>query len=505
MKYFSVRKLKQLDPSIELPLGADQADQLSLKLNASSEWMSIDQLSKAYFIESIQHEKQLLFATWTEENKALLEVLESGTVQSVYVDRVALTSHQLFEEYQAFIRSFLTPILSENCINLDFKKVQKIMSFTVLLGKTDQDKIQERIALFFGQLQDELQQSIKKVSSDQQLFETLKQVLTVEFWQTINLFNERYYRVRTNFLEFLLALAYHKHSSRRLMVFIIAELKQLQLTNEHLKELLQVEKDLKSGKYVFESTKMPWKRLIALSAAALFLVLLGVGVWFIPNHPEEDQLQEKTSFMSFSPEERKELDSLIESAKQEQLKADEAMNEDQFLPEAPAQLVVRNSWENNIFNKIYQSWSLNDSVASSMSLVNGKKDSRAFPGTKHLRAKKGSKAVEFHNSTNLNVLLVVFKNKAKEPVYTAYVSEKTLFQFTINEGDFILALPGGKIPAKLQMNGLPFKEVDERFFSKLSDIYRVRDFGPDNLNLVWESISTREIYLVDLNMGLEEY
>jgi hypothetical protein len=85
------------------------------------------------------------------------------------------------------------------------------------------------------------------------------------------------------------------------------------------------------------------------------------------------------------------------------------------------------------------------------------------------------------------------------------VSEKTLFQFTINEGDFILALPGGKIPAKLQMNGLPFKEVDERFFSKLSDIYRVRDFGPDNLNLVWESISTREIYLVDLNMGLEEY
>jgi len=293
MKYFSVRKLKQLDPSIELPLGADQADQLSLKLNASSEWMSIDQLSKAYFIESIQHEKQLLFATWTEENKALLEVLESGTVQSVYVDRVALTSHQLFEEYQAFIRFFLTPILSENCINLDFKKVQQIMSFTVLLGKTDQDKIQERIALFFGQLQDELQQSIKKVSSDQQLFETLKQVLTGEFWQTINLFNERYYRVRTNFLEFLLSLAYHKHSSRRLMVFIIAELKQLQLTNEHLKELLQVEKDLKSGKYVFESTKVPWKRLIALSVAALFLVLLGVGIWFIPNHPEEDQLQEQ--------------------------------------------------------------------------------------------------------------------------------------------------------------------------------------------------------------------
>jgi hypothetical protein len=72
-------------------------------------------------------------------------------------------------------------------------------------------------------------------------------------------------------------------------------------------------------------------------------------------------------------------------------------------------------------------------------------------------------------------------------------------------GDFVLVLPGGKIPPHLNMKDLPFNEVDERFFSKLSEIYRVRDFGPDNLSLIWESISTREMYLVDLNMGLEKY
>lgn len=505
MKYIALKTVKELDASLEFPLSAEQVETVRIQLQSTGDWHQLDELSKAYFLESIQQEKKVLFATWTEGNQALFEVLQTGRIQTVFNDRSALAAHQLFEEYQAFIRPYLVPILVKECEQLDFKKAQLVMSFTVLLGKNDQDKIQEHLALFFGQYQEQLQKSIQNASNDQQLFELLKAQLTKEFWQTINLFNERYYRIRTTCLEELLALAYHKKSSRRLMLFVTSELKQLHLTNEHQKELQQVELDLKSGKHVFESTKIPWKRLIGLSVAALVIVLLGVGVWFIPNHPEDDQLQEKTSFMSFSPAERKEIDSLIETAKQEQLKAQEATNEDQFLPEAPAQLVLRKNWENNIFNKLYRSWSLNDSIASSMSMVAAKKESRAFPGTKHLRSKKGSKQVEFHNSTNLNALIVVFKNKANQPVYTAYVGEKSLYEFTIDEGDFLLVLPGGKIPKNLKMDGLPFKEVDERFFSKLSDIFRVRDFGPKSFSLIWESISTREMYLVDLSLGLEEY
>jgi hypothetical protein len=432
MKYVSISKIKQDLSNLVFPLSDSDMENLRMMLTTSSEWQHVDDLSKAYFLDYVQSEKKLLFATWTEENKVLLQALETKCIQSTFNDRLALSSHQLFEDYQAFIQPFLLPVLLDNCTDLDFKKTQQLMSFSVLLSKSDQDKLQSKTALFFGQIQEQLQESVKRVKNDQELFETLKQTITVDYWQTINLFNERFYRVKTSCLEFLLSLAYHKHSSRRLMLFIVSELKQLQLTKEHLKELKQVELDLKSGKHVFESTKVPWKRLVLLSLAAFVLVFIGVGVWFIPNNPENDTLQEKTSFMSFNPKERKELDSLIESAKKEQLKMEELEGEDQFLPEAPAQLVIRKTWENPIFNKLYQAWSLNDSVASSMSFVPGKKDTRAFPGTKHLRSKKALKKVDFHNSTNLNVLLVVFKNKAKEPVYTAYVGAKTLFEFSIN-------------------------------------------------------------------------
>jgi len=116
--------------------------------------------------------------------------------------------------------------------------------------------------------------------------------------------------------------------------------------------------------------------------------------------------------------------------------------------------------------------------------------------------KQGQIAAEFHNETDRMVLLVVFQNNKKEPLYTKYVEAKSLAEWKINIGEYLIVLPGNKVPANPEFGNLPFKELDQHFFENLGISYRVDYINGKRIKMVWENLGNNESYLVDLSGAL---
>lgn len=500
MKYLSLSEFETHCKAFTFPLNANEVERFREFVYGFPAWSEVDIPSKEVFIEAVQDPKQTLFLRWVEENRTLLISLISGKITEPFTDQLKWHQHQWFEDLKGFITPYLAPVLSKESTVLSIEKIRVLLTFSRLLKTREQEMLQETLAVCLETLKGQLEVRVKTAKSDQELYAIFVAQLTPDFWNSLNLFTFRFYRIRTSWLEFLLAQAYHKHSSRRLMVFLINELKNLSLNDEHIKQLVQLETDLKRGKYVFETTYVPWKKAVLIVLAGLLMMGIVVGIWLIPGETVQPTDQEKTSYMSFTPQERQHMDSLISSEKK-QREDQRSAAADQLL-EAPVELVLRKTWKNETFRRIYMQWNENDSVVSATVFSGTTDEHRSFPGTDHLARKQGIIPSEIHNNSSLRLLVVVFRDEAVAPVYTAYVSAQDVCTFQLNTQDRIVLLPGGNVPSKLEANKLPFSQLDERFFTNLGIAYRVKTGAPKKIKLVWEMLSSSELFLVDLNGAL---
>jgi hypothetical protein len=175
---------------------------------------------------------------------------------------------------------------------------------------------------------------------------------------------------------------------------------------------------------------------------------------------------------------------------------------DSNLPFVGIDLVKERKWNNELFGELYKHWGNNDSVPYTTFFTQGKPVSKPYVKTRYLDRKTGAITTELHNETAMMVLLVVFQNDKKEPVYTEYVEAKSVAEWKINIGDYLFVLPGNKAPSDLAFGELPFKELDQHFFENLGISYRVDYFNGKRIKLVWENLGNNESYLVDLSGAL---
>ncbi|MNE22638.1 hypothetical protein D3C80_1158550 [compost metagenome] len=325
--------------------------------------------------------------------------------------------------------------------------------------------------------------------------------LTPNLIAALNLLNINHYRVKTQLLEFFMSLAYHPKSSTRFLMYLSNKLLEINYTAEHKRQLSEFGTDVKKGKIVVESTRVSWLRL---SVIILLLVLCTGGIialFFVEADPEQDIAQEQTAYMSFSKEERQKLDSMITEVKSEQHMVNDAQL-DSNIPFVGVDLIRKRNWSNELFQKLYQHWGNNDSVPFTKFFTKDNKFTKPYINTNNLNKKEGQIDVEFHNETDLMVLIVVFQNNRNEPVYTKYVNSKTLGEWKMNNGEHLVVLPGSKVPSNLKFGNLPFKELDQHFYENLGIAYYVDSFSGKRIKLVWENLGNNNSYLVDLSNAL---
>lgn len=499
MKYLPLGAVKKENPNLQFPLSEDQKGEF---IEAYQKlFPDTTEMDRTQFLSVCSNPKGIIFASWTEENAGLTNTLKKGEFSELFVDSSKLLEHALFEEYKVFIELYLFPIFNNQFSALSSKNIHFFMSYSVLLPDYQQNLVQDSLSDWIFKQKEELELAVNKARKDTDLHRLIDSFLSPNMLTALNLLNVNHYRVKTQLLEFFMSLAYHPKSSTRFLAYLTNKLLEIRFTAEHRKQLSNFGADVKKGKIVVESTRVPWLRL---SLIILVLLLCGTGIvalFFIEADPETDTLQEQTAYMEFSKEERLKLDSLITEIKSEERMINDAQL-DSNLPFVGVDLVKERDWNNELFRKLYQNWGNNDSVPYTTFFTQGKPVSKPYIRTKDLDRKAGEISVELHNETSMMVLLVVFQNNKKEPVYTEYLEAKSLAEWKINIGDYLFVLPGNKAPSNPAFGDLPFKELDQHFFENLGISYRVDYFNGKRIKLVWENLGNNESYLVDLSGAL---
>ena len=499
MKYFPLGAVKKENPNLQFPLSEDQKEEfVETFRKLSPEATEID---LTQFLNVCSNPKGIIFASWTEENAALLHTLQRGEFSELFIDSSKLQEHALFEEYKVFIELYLFPVFTEQFAFISAKNIHFFTSYSVLLPDYQQNLVQDALSDWIFKQKEELSLAINKARKDTDLHRLVDSFLSEEMILALDFLNVNHYRVKTQLLEFFMGLTYHPKSSTRFLMYLTNKLLEIRFTAEHRAQIKEFGTDVKKGKIVVESTRVSWLRL-SLIILALLLATGGIiALFFVEADPETDLLQEQTAYMEFSKEEREKLDSLITEIKSEERMTEDAQL-DSNLPFVGVDLVKERDWSNELFNKLYRHWGNNDSVPYTKFFTQGKPFSRPYVKTKDLDRKTGQMEVELHNETDRMVLIVVFQDNKKEPVYTKYLAAKSLAEWKITTGEYLFVLPGNKVPANPEFGELPFKELDQHFFENLGIAYRVDKINGKRIKLVWENLGNNESYLVDLSGAL---
>lgn len=499
MKYLQLGAVKQENPNLQFPLSEDQKEEFLETFKKL--FPDASEMDEVQFWSVCSNPKGIIFASWTEENSSLIHTLKNRTFSTLFVDSSKLQEHALFEEYKVFLELYLFPIFTDQFSSVSAKNIHFFMSYSVLLPDYQQNLVQDSLSDWIFKQKEELGLATNKAKRDTDLHRLIDSFLSPNMIIALDLLNVNHYRVKTQLLEFFMSLAYHPKSSTRFLMYLTNKLLEIKFTDEHRKQLSNFGTDVKKGKIVVESTHVSWLRLSLVILILLLCVGGIIALFFVEANPETDMLQEKTAYMEFSKEERLKLDSLITEIKSEERMINDAQL-DSNLPFVGIDLVKKREWDNALFNELYQSWGNNDSVPFTKFFTQGKSTGKPYVKTKDLDRKPGEIAVELHNETDRMVLIVVFQNNKKEPVYTSYVEAKTLAEWKINIGEYLFVLPGNKVPSGAEFGDLPFKELDAHFFENLGIAYRVDYINGKRIKLVWENLGNNESYLVDLSGAL---
>jgi len=502
MRFIRLSTLRQQFPAFQFPLAAADQDAFRTAFYAS-EWASRNSIPEnEQWLINLQSEEFVLFLDWTEQERNLATLLTEGGAILPFQNTTNVVNHALFARFQSFITPFLTKKLNALMQEDSIETWRKGMTYLVLLNEREADVIQSTVYHHLREQHNLLTPQILQARTETVMHELIQKNFTPQLVELLNLFTVSFYRAKTMWVDTLVEVAHHKHSSKRLVLYFIKELNQLTLNADHLQELRDMERMVKNNTVTVESKKTSIKQIIAIAASIIALVLLIGVIWWLPTEPVHDKPQEKTAFMDFTPEERVTMDSLLHQIKQQRQGNDNQIDQ-QDLNYVGEELIVSIPWSNIQAEELISRWHEKDSMVRTPLSVDSKKYPFPFPTTEALDDKNGTVEAKFQNDTELSVFIMVFKDRADEWVYSSYVEKGGIISFKLNPGEQMLVLPGSRVPKDLDADDLPFYQVDSRFFENLDKPYTVSDFSPKKVKLVWKALNTYDFFLLDVNGALK--
>lgn len=502
MQFIRLSTLRQQFPAVHFPVTIADQDAFREAFYASECASNNSIPEKEQWLINLQSEEFVLFLDWTEQERSLAFLLDEKGSLLPFQNTTRVISHALFPRFQQFITPFLSKKLNSLMQSTNMDAWRNGMTYLVLLNEREADVVQSTVYEHLREQHSLLTPQIQKARSENELHELLRKTLTPELVELLNLFTLSFYRAKTMWVETLVEVAHHRHSSKRLVLYFIKELNRLTLNADHLQELRDMERMVKNNTVKVENKKTSVKQIIAIAASLIGLIVLIGVIWWLPTEPVRDKPQEKTAFMDFTPEERATMDSLLHQIKQ-QREGTENQIDRPDMDYVGENLIVKIPWNNLQAEQLISQWREKDSLERTPLSADSKKDDRSFPMTETLKDKTGTITAKFQNDTQLSVFILIFKDRADEWVYSGYVEKGGVATFKLNPGEQMLVLPGSRVPRDLDSDDLPFYQVDSRFFENLDKPYTVSDFSPKKVKLVWKALNTYDFYLLDVNGALK--
>ena len=500
MQFIRISSLRQQLPDIVFPVPADQLNVFREHFYTCEAAAALTIPEKEQWIERLRSEEYVLFIEWAEQERNLAELLSGGKL-APFQNTTNVLQHALFYSFQAFITPFLHRALADRMKNTKPAEWEAGLSYIPLLAEREADLVQSVVYDQVKAERDKLHTLMRSAKTDETLQKVIRPYVTPQYITILNSFTSSFYRVKVVWMDLVKEVMAHPASSRRLVMYLLRELGKLNLQPDHVLEMQQLEREIKIGAVKVEEKKVPLKVMVLLSLATLLVIGVVLLLVLAPTEPEHNKVQERTSYMDFTEEERKTIDSLLSDIQTEREHKDEVIDQSD-MNYVGEELTLRVPLRNQDAEYLLESWESKDSSTHKPDPAESRPFDDPFPMTEPLSEKRGSIRAKFQNDTELSVLIMVFRDTEDEWVYTEYLEKKGVTTFRISPGEHLYVLPGTKIDKGTQYSDLPFRQVDSRFFRQLEQDYVIDDLSPASIKLVWKALNGYDLFLLDVNDAL---
>ncbi len=512
-----------------------EKNQLSEKINFSysgGEKLKINdrelELSEVQnFVSLISSEQNLVFLQWIKNSKNLEKLLLSENKLQYSANDFLVKNykdHFLLKSFQHFISPFLLEKLMPKLENKDLENLEKISTFISILNSDASLIIQNKINTIFKNDWNYIEEKLIQIKNEKALILEIGKYFSEKKIFILNHFNKEFYHSKVELIEQGTALFKHKFSSNRIVFWIISQLNLLNLNGEHKTHLKEIQESIKNGeaKYFKYQPKISssWTLLNKIIFPIL-AVSFGVLIYFIFTWKEKEaKLSDNSSFKNFSINERKLMDSLIQSM-DPKTESDEVILDQRnaYLHLAPVEIILKS--RTPFKNPIIENFIQNNLKAQEL-IIQGNVDSceiysdneikrLKFHDFKSVNQSNGDKNLFLKNESTYQITCLLFENKITVIPYIYILLPNQEVNFKANTGQYFVFLPGsnfGEIhlnepEKKLSNYKHHFCFTDENFDNQLLTSYKIKSMSR-NIKLLFNENSSKQFYFVDLNVALEE-
>lgn len=468
------------------------------------------------FIKNLDQQK-LVFLQWIAQNSALQQFLVDKELSSVpFTDTYKWTEHMLFPEFRNFLKPFLLPNVLHFKSETDLHKIKVLFSYLILLPEEDRMFSEQLLYRSVEKVTEQGIETANKVNSSKELLKVIHSLTAQNILTITQDLSRSSYHLRIGYVDKVLSVLNNKWCTPLLASRVLDALKTLDLNPEHDKKLLDLRKELKTGKLISDTLpfymRLNSRFYIGLLTFALLLAATMYLAFWKPSNTTTPEANNVSSFEQFSVEERKQIDSLLRSRSGKA--SVDSTNSDQYLWQQGSglSLAIRNKLKNEEMEHIYNDWLL-DAELHLKGLFNNCDSSKirktlSSGKVNPIDSYSGKEQMYLLNESAYTVIMYVFKDERNSPIYVKLLPQGKEISFMIDRGDKILFVAGNELVPFMKpphISDVPsadfkehFCEVDQNLQESLSIFYSLDfPFGGKN-KLMLRGDENSPFYVADL-------
>lgn len=404
------------------------------------------------FVESLKNPSVVIFHGWIEQNEELLSLLlgTDKTSSTNFSDKSGSLNHQLTNDFKHFISPFLAERLLSFTDRAD-EDCARAFSYVELLDTNHRALIESQLFNNVRKRVTTFEKNQLKIIDEQELINLVKPLCSKDILFMVNSFSKASYALKIGYVDAILNSVHSPGCTTRLANWIFKKLEEISLNSEHEDKIDELKLALKSGEIEVRNhgkgkTPIRYKKVISNSLILLIGFLVFYIIYFKPfNNVGDQDLISTSSFKQFTKEERKEIDSLLQTV-DTGFKVDD-IEIDPGIPiyGGGPTLQLRKAFKNDLMESIYDDLSKDAAIHLSITLdsCNEKKTKfNAYIGVKDLKKRNANVEAVVRNESDYDVIFYISENKKKGSVFSFLLKQGDVKSFEINENDIITTIAG---------------------------------------------------------------
>ena len=480
MRFISLSTLKKVTSSVGDPISDRKKIMDELVAVPNCFETSGYSNNEIQVVLAVLNEQTEVFFQWIEQDKGLLSILEGKHPKQPFKDHFHWIGHALTEDFGRFLSPFLCSAALKFRDEKNSTLLFHLFSYFQLLPADDRLVIEQEI--FKGtkaRISSAIQQT-QAAKTEEQLLQITEDICSKDLIGLIGQLSRSSYHTKVWYIDQILTIFKHPACSARLAYRIVQRLKVLELNPEHQKTINEIEQDLTSGQILAnkkgskKNVRIPYKKIISI----VFLVGIAIAVYYIVNYKEHQEINPDldlaSSFEQFSKEERKQIDSLLRSQRQDSLFTENDQDQYLWTQGNGVSLTLRKPLKNERMEELYNDWLL-DAQLFEKGIMDTCRESSTdkkfqYKGLKTTDQLKGDRVTAIRNESEYSIYIFVFDEKKNGSVYSTLLKKNKTISLNLNTDQYLLFVAGNtltefKKPSGAGIGELPSKNFDHHFCS----------------------------------------